>query len=182
MRKIIVIICLLVAARTGTGALWYSSGYNTFDDSDPYHAEVWVINDAVLDVFGGEMGKLEFQDNSSGNIYASEMDWLWTDDNAVVNIYAATFNMLASRPESTVYLYAYDVVYHSDGGYNDHPWLEGKYISGDTPFSFNFYYESSVPQLHVVPEPATLILLALGALVTRNQLHKASNYNIIESR
>jgi hypothetical protein len=149
--------------------LVFDSGYNTFDDDDPYYAEVWVINEAQLDVLGGEMGKLEFQDNSSGNIFGGEMDWLWTDDNAVVNIYRATLNMLASRPESTVYLYAYDVVYHPDGGLNNQPWMEGKYISDDTPFSFSFYYESSVPQLIVVPEPATLFLMVLGGLLLRNR-------------
>jgi len=34
----------------------------------------------------------------------------------------------------------------------------------------------------VIPEPATLLLLALGSLISREYLHKGGNYNIIESR
>jgi hypothetical protein len=34
----------------------------------------------------------------------------------------------------------------------------------------------------IVPEPATLLLLALGSLISRESLHKSGNYSIIESR
>ena len=34
---------------------------------------------------------------------------------------------------------------------------------------------------NIIPEPATFFLLALGGLLFRNHLHKASNYNIIVS-
>jgi len=168
MRKIIFIILVMLAGTYPVKAdLVFDSGYNTFDDTYPYYNEVGVINDAHLDVLGGQMGKLEFRGYSTGNIYGGEMDWLWTDDNAAVNIYGASLNMLASRPESTVYLYAYDVTYHPDGGLYNQPWLEGRYLNGDISFSFTFNGADCIPQLTIIPEPATLLLLALGGLLLR---------------
>jgi len=149
--------------------LVFDSGYNTFDDDDPYYAEVWVINYAQLDVLGGEMGKLEFQDSSIGNIFGGEIGGLWTGNNVVVNIYGGTLNELACFPDSLVYLFAYDVTFHPpDGAHND-PWLEGKYLNDGTLFSFEFYDDDCIPQLHVVPEPMTLLLLGLGGLLIRNR-------------
>jgi len=165
--KIITIVAglILLGTHLVKADLVFDTGYNTFDDDDPYYDEVWVKNDAHLDVLGGAMGKLEFKEDSSGNIFGGEMDWLWTVDNVVVNIHGGTFNMLASFPESTVYLYAYDIAYHPDGGLSNQPWLEGKYLYDNSPFSFTFDGDDCIPQLHVVPEPLTLLLLALGGLL-----------------
>lgn len=147
----------------------FDSGYNTYDESYGYNYEVWAINDAILDVFGGQIGKLEYDNNARGSIYSGTMDWLWTDDNAVVNIYGASFNIIASRPESTVCLYAYDTIYHPNGGLNNQPWLEGTYLMGEIPFSFTFDSVDSVPQLTIVPEPITFLLLGFGGIMIRNR-------------
>ncbi len=168
----IMIVAILAVVSPIKADLVFDSGYNTFDDTDPYYNEVGVINDAHLDVLGGQIGKLEFRGYSTGNIYGGEMDWLWTDDNTVVNIYGGSLNILASRPDSRVYLYAYDVTYHPDGGLYNQPWLEGKYISDNNPFSFSFYGDRDYPQLTIVPEPATLLLLALGGLLLRARNNK----------
>jgi len=181
--KIITIVAglILLGTHLVKADLIFDTGYNVFDDTSGYYDEVAVISDAHLDVLGGEMGALFFRDSSSGNIFGGEMGWLHSDENAVVNIYRATFDVLSSFPESTVYLYAYDIAYHPDGGLSNQPWLEGKYLYDNSPFSFTFDGDDCIPQLHVVPEPSSLILLALGGLISRKHLHKAGNYNIIVS-
>ena len=179
--KIITIVAglILLGTHLVKADLIFDTGYNVFDDTSGYYDEVAVISDAHLDVLGGEMGALFFRDSSSGNIFGGEMGWLHSDENAVVNIYRATFDVLSSFPESTVYLYAYDVAYHPDGGLHNGPWMEGKYLYDNSPFSFTFNDDVCVPQLHVVPEPATLFLLVLGSLISRNHLRKTDNFDMI---
>jgi hypothetical protein len=151
--------------------LTFESGYNVFDETDGYHSEVFVINDAHLDVFGGEIGTLlGFWGTSTGNIYGGEINLLWMDHNAVVNVYGGTFDIFALLTQSTaVYLHAFDVTYHPDGGLYGQPWFEGTYYLDQSPFSISFYDAECVPLVTIVPEPATILLLAIGGLFLRRK-------------
>jgi len=164
-----IVFTVLIGVCPVKADLVFDSGYNTFDDTDPYYDEVWVINDAHLDVLGGQMGKLEFRGYSTGNIYGGEMDWLFTFDNSVANIYGGTLDWLGAFPGSTVYLYAYDVTYHLTGGLENRPWAEGTYYSDNTSFSFTLYDEYSYSHVAVVPEPVTFLLFGLGMLLLRKR-------------
>jgi len=166
--KILIILILLLSATPCCADLIFDTGYNIFDDSYPYYPEVWVINNAVLDVVGGSMGKLELTDHAIGNIYRGEiLHKLATIDNTIVNIYDGKFDMLASGNDSVAYLYAYDVTYYPTGGLADCGWIEGIYYSNDAPFSFSFYTSASYTHLQVVPEPSMILLLGFGCLFLR---------------
>lgn len=169
--KIIILAAMIVLVGTHLvkADLVFDSGYNIFDDTYPYYNEVGVINDAHLDVLGGQMGKLEFRNYSTGNIYKGEIDWLFTFDNSVANIYGGTLDWLGAFPGSTVYLYAYDVTYHLTGGLENRPWAEGTYYSDNTSFSFTLYDEYSYSHVAVVPEPVTFLLFGLGMLLLRER-------------
>jgi len=162
----IVIVTLSMVCSTNA-ALIFDSGYNIFDDTYPYYDEVGVNNDAHLDFLSGEVGKLVFMQSATGSIYGGQIDILWTGDSAIVNIYGGSLNTMASS--STVYLHAYDTIHHSDGGLYNQPWLEGFYYSDDTYFSFTFYSDDCIPQLTIVPEPATMLFLGLGCLFLRRK-------------
>ena len=71
--------------------------------------------------------------------------------------------------ESLAYLYAYDVTYHPTGGLAGEGWIEGIYISSDTPFSFSFYTTASYSHINIVPEPSTLLLFGLGFVALRRK-------------
>jgi hypothetical protein len=151
--------------------LVFDSGYNIFDNGYPYYNEVWVINDAHLDVLGGAMWKLELMNYATANIYNGDIEWLFIQGNTVLNIHAAgdTLEMFAAGNESLAYLYAYDVTYHPTGGLKNDGWIEGIYISNDTPFSFSFYTDTSYSHLNIVPEPTTFLLFGLGGLLLRKR-------------
>jgi hypothetical protein len=165
----------------------FDSGYNTYDESYGYNYEVWVINDAHLDVLGGSMWKLELMNyataniysgdidllalnhNTFANIYSSDMNFLAIQDSTVVNIHGGILNYFAAAESSLAYLYAYDVTYHPTGGLSGEGWIEGIYISNDIPFSFSFYNDVSYPHINIIPEPSTLILFGLCFLVLRRK-------------
>ena len=171
--KIITILAAVILATVGTAQadLVFSSGYNTYDDSYGYNFEVWVINDAHLDVLGGAIWKLELTDNASSNIYDGDMECLFIQGNSIVNIHAAgdTLEMFAAGNDSVAYLYAYDVTFHSTGGIKNDGWIEGIYISNDAPFSFSFYNDVSYQHLNIVPEPTSVLFFSLGLFIVRKR-------------
>jgi len=189
--KIITILAasvILLGVCPVQGGVWWVDGYIEINEGDVYDGELFIIDHGSVDMFGGIVGKLETWDWSTANIFGGEIDWLWTDDNTVVNIYGGSLNILASRPDSRVYLYAYDVTYHPDGGLYNQPWLEGKYISDNNPFSFSFYGDSDYPQLTIVPEPlvaeidikpTTLNLASTGRWITCH-IWLPEDYNITD--
>ncbi|MBN1795667.1 MAG: PEP-CTERM sorting domain-containing protein [Sedimentisphaerales bacterium] len=162
--SLIVFLCF-----TTKGDLIFDSGYNVFDESYGYYDEVSVINDAILDVMGGEAGKLETRGTATANLYSCDIDWLWTYDNSIANIYEGDIDWLAAYGNSSINLYAYDVIYHSTGGGggND-PWLEGNYYSDNSYFSVWLYYQA-YQHINIVPEPATFLLFCAGAVLLRRK-------------
>jgi hypothetical protein len=157
---------LLMTVGAARADLVFDSGYNVFDDNDPYYDEVWVTNDAHLDVLGGAVWKLELTDFATANIYDGDMELLVLQKNTVVDIYngqigflaigdfavvnirSGTVGYFAGASNSLAYLYAYDVTYHPTGGLAGEGWIEGIYYSNDEPFSFSFYNDTSY--LHVI--------------------------------
>ena len=190
---LLAILIFLFGSVPVSADLVFDTGYNIFDDSYPYYDEVWVTNDAHLDVLGGAMWKLELMHHAKANIYHGDMDLLALNDSTVVNIYAPDIGLLAlndntivnihggtldefaAAVNSVAYLYAYDVTYHPTGGLAGEGWIEGIYYSGDKPFSFSLYNRVSYSHLIVAPEPvhpevkitpATLNLASKGKWLT----------------
>ena len=165
----IIALILLCTISTVKADLVFDSGYNTYDESYGYNAEVWVLNDAHLDVLSGSIGKLETQNYSTVSIYDGTIDWLWTVDNSIVDIYEGQFEIVAAFPDSIIKLYAYNTIYHTSGGLYDEPWIEGVYLTSDEPFSFSFYDGDDYLQVQIVPEPSTILLFCTGILLLKKK-------------
>ena len=174
MKTQIFISIVLVSILVGNvqGDLIFDSGQNIYDDSYGFNFEVWVTNEAILDVTGGEIGKLEATDSATANIYSTEIDWLWSGDNSTINIYGDNINWLAAYENSSVNLYAYDVIHHLTGGgdWGDKEWIEGVCYSNDTYFSFWLYNDNAFSHINVVPEPATILLFGFGGIGLKRSL------------
>ena len=166
MRKILITILIILAGTyPSIAATWWDSGYHIINDGDVYD-EVFLENDAVVDMFGGSVLKLETLNFSTANIFGGEMDALRTTDNTIANIHSGTLNRLGASDDSSIYLYAYDLTYHPTGGLYDNPWLEGRYYSDDNLFSFTFYHgEEDFLHITAVPEPTTFTLFGAGILI-----------------
>jgi len=171
MRKIILaILVILVGTCSAKGALWYSSGYNTFTDSDPQGEEIFVENDAVLDFLSGNATGLRVIHTATANIHGGSITYdLYTSQDSVSNVYLVDLEILTSAHNSIVNFYAYDVVFYGTGGINNEGYMTGTFYQDDAGFAIDFWNAETISHINIVPEPATLLLLGFGGLLLRKR-------------
>ena len=169
IKIVVTILILLTCALPVNAGLIFDSGYNIYDESYGSNAEVSVINDAILDVFGGDITVyLVSTDIAAVNLYDGEINELWTKDNSVATIIGGQIHRLKYEGSSLIYLYAYNVVYHPTGGgdWGNSPWVEGIYFQDNSHFDFMVpgSEELTFSYVKVIPEPTIILLLSLGSL------------------
>ena len=161
------LVVLLGGYAVQADTVW-TSGHHDIVDGELY-GEIYIYNDVTVDIFGGQIYRLETYDVTLTNWYDGEMIALWILGDSTVNIYGGSLERFDPRENAVLNLYAYDVIHHATGGYWGRGWLEGKYISDDSSFSFDLYDLDSLSHINVVPEPSILSLLCLGALFLRKK-------------
>jgi hypothetical protein len=171
---------------------FYSDG--TIEDGDVYDtASVYDTppHYTTVDMLGGSVITLITYDSSIGNIYGGEitgsietynlstvniqgasvsLDFLAVEGNSALNVYTGDFfvgNSPIFSESSTVSIYGYDF----NRGINN---LTG-FLSDGSPFAFNELPDDEYSHMNliIIPEPATLFLLAFGSLLYRNHPHKS---------
>jgi hypothetical protein len=163
----VLFICLSLQ-QIQADTVWVS-GHHEINDGDVY-GEIWMENDATADMWGGDVFQLGALDSSKFNMFGGTMDILIGRYDSIVNIHAGDLSSAGLAENAVMNLYAYDVVYHVTGGGDDWStgWLEGKYYSGDEYFVFDFSTHDA-SQLNIIPEPMTLLFLALGFIGIRKR-------------
>jgi hypothetical protein len=156
------VVLLLAVCPLKADTVW-TTGHHDILPGDTY-GEIWMYNDASVDIWGGDVSRLAAYDATLANWYGGQMIELWTMGDSRVNIHGGQLSQLQAGENSVVTLYAYDVIHTTSGGYWDAGQLMGKYLSDHSEFLFDLHY-TAYPHINVVPEPATLLLLSTGLLL-----------------
>lgn len=159
------LVVLLGGYAVQADTVW-TSGHHDIVDGELY-GEIYIYNDVTVDIWGGDIYKLETYDVTVTDWYDGEMDLLYVHDDTFINIYGGSLGALGATENAWVELYAYDVIHHPTGGHFDRGWVEGKYLLNDLYFTFDLNHLDTFSHVNVVPEPLSFFLLALGGLLMR---------------
>ena len=147
------------------------------------YADVGIWNDATVDMTGGLVtNDLVLRDQSTLNLSGGTTWSIYAEDSSTVNMTGGnlpgwvTAEWSWSGPnQALINIYGYSFNYAPDDGIADGGQLTGFWQDG-TPFSMDFgdgpgstYYDHV--NLHVIPEPGTILLLGLGGVFLRRKRH-----------
>lgn len=189
----ILITILVMVALAGTGAVqattvdFYTDGFivvgdkyyyaNSYDNAhvEMFAGEVGIFStydSSVLNLHDGIIGTLLAHDTSTVNIYGGEIPHaLGAYNSATLNLYGGMITVshgLQAWDLTTVNIYGYGFELTGSGNSR---WLSGFWPDGT---AFNDIWlrgpeTYSRVVLHVIPEPATIGLLALGTVLMRRR-------------
>lgn len=147
---------------------------------------IWVYNDASVDMYSGEMtyDSVLF-DHSRLNLFGGTIDGLYphnmsslyiiggfvTDlclwNESRVDLFVGGIVNLYCDPDTAVYIHAYDVVYDPSGGQWNLGVISGRFLLDDSSFTIDLATRDTYDQVHIVPEPASILMLLSGGLFMR---------------
>ena len=166
----LIVVALSCSFSVQADEIWDSGHHEIFDD-DVYN-EIWMSNDATATMFGGDVFKVETFHTSSFDMRGGEMDILYVQNDSIIYIYNGSLLDIGIIENGVVNLHAYDVVHHSTGGGHFNGWIEGKYFSNDSYFSYNLIHADSFSHINIVPEPCILSLMAIGGFIVKRKIEK----------
>ena len=186
MRKTI-ILALLVVILLGTTRLYavteWTYGDHTVGSGDTYDI-VKIYNDVTLSILdGGQIGGLETYDITLTEMFGGALDTLLAYEESRVHLRGGDIGTVIARADEVVHIYGLEFEWTPEEFNPARGVLTGLW-EDNTPFSINLRDcppSSGKVVLHVIPEPATLLLMGLGGLLCRKQLHKTGDFNIIVS-
>jgi len=189
MYKAVIFILIVLGVGNVQGSIVEFNDDWVIHEGDDYD-EVYIYDEATVGMTGGEVWKLYSNDSSTFNLFDGVVYWLRAYDSSTINIYGGSIDRLLGIGDSSVVnlfggQVATDVVMSDSGtlkiygyGFEYRPagpgsgWLSGYWLDG-TAFSEMYlrYLPEPFPGSHVVliPEPTTLLLLALGAAIIRRR-------------
>jgi hypothetical protein len=132
--------------------------------------ELYIYNgsSSTVTVLGGTITTLRASNTATINFYDGLITnglALW--DDTVVNIYGGRLNGISASDNSIINLYAYDVALDTETNF-----LSGYYLYNDEYFSFYVPPGDSYSHINIIPEPVTLMLMALGSLVLKKKFRE----------
>jgi hypothetical protein len=172
---------------------WTGSGHYTFSDSDPYFGEGMASGNATVDIVGGSFMDLvcigystinvtgnssfrsiTFQEHSTLNMNGGSGNSIGAISYSTLNISGGSFNFLSSSGSPSQPNHSQINLYVLDYSINPNSYYGCDRLTGhwgdETGFDIAVD-EIAWPQItfHVIPEPCTLSLLVVGALMLKKQ-------------
>jgi len=132
-----------------------------------------VYDFSTIDFSGGSSWYFEGFDSCTINIDGGEIRYLITNDSATVHLSQGQISHLLGVRDNTsyVHIYGYDFDYDPSGGLYNDGLLTG-YWPDNAPFNVSLINLSDLNVItydqlifHVIPEPATILLVGIGGLI-----------------
>ena len=147
------------------------------------YGEIWSHDESSVDIIGGDINWVTSFSNSSVTITGGYLVGVLVQNSSHVEIRGSSINeRLVAFESSVIDIFGYEFSYDPAGGQWDGGQLTGFWEDG-TSFNIdmqNWDRENGVTfdhiNLHVIPEPSTLILLALmGCSIMRIRCKSTTN-------
>lgn len=175
------LVSILCVCNVQAQIVW-DGGYHEF--SEGYEAEIGMINGAIADITGGEIGQLLCYDTSSVRLYESGyVDFMKAIDSSSVTIYGGSVNILAAKAisdtsvyggslniiealdASTIDLFVQTYQWNPTGGQFQDGLLTGTWMGSGDSFSIELLGPETIEHILFVPEPSSAILFVIGSLI-----------------
>ena len=156
----------------GTVYNLYSYESSTVNISDNNHSSPFAISagDNSTINFGGTAKGWEFDvlNLATMNITGGAIDDLTTCNSGVINIYAGDILDVWGQDSTVINIFGYNLLKVSTGGAYGHGFVHG-YYGNNSYFDIDFMGSDTYSHVNLIPEPATLFLLALSGLSLRKR-------------
>ena len=131
------------------------------------------VGDSQINMSGGHISGLFFQENATINFSNGEIRWFGIYHNATATFSGGSIDIISCRQNSDVmthikFICDVESVFHN----TDTNILTGNWLDGSS-FSIQLVdidgYSPAIENILFIPEPATLILITLGAVIIRKR-------------
>lgn len=151
-----------------------SDEYSTVNISDGTVSGLYHYGHSTANITGGFINDILIaEDYSTVNISDGFVDWLWADDYSIVDISGGDIENLHTHSSSITTFYGQNFLYGSGLTLDGNRVLGTGILSGEwqngTPWTVNIAENQSTAIILVVPEPAMLLLLGIGAVMLRKR-------------
>ena len=137
--------------------------FSTINVSDGDIWDLSAYDQSTINITGGTVDSLYVSFSSEATVTDGEVGRVWADDSSIVNIFG--------------YQLEYEPFYHYDGTRQEWEGLLTGYWENESSFNITTWDQGTYDQIVLydlgpmpsAPEPATLLLLGLGALALRKR-------------
>jgi hypothetical protein len=145
---------------------WGGDEHYTFSDDDPYFVESSIGEFASVDIIGGSFGSLHCFNYSEVYMNAGTGAWIQAYDQSKLYLSGGTLGSLRADEFSEVTFYVDNYSIEPTGGTGWTGTLTGTWLNNSGQFEIKLW-EDTVSHTNFVPEPSTVVMLALGGLFLR---------------